>query len=282
MSLSITIDLSDRDLQHFRDAMKQADAAAVTNGIAPTFTAEQATRGKTAYDANCVSCHGSGAAGAVGGYPNLNDDEWLWGGKPEDIRLTIAHGVRFVTASANHAMTGLTTFPFPVFDPATIDFVLLTHAHIDHTGYLPKLVKEGFEGPIYCTFPTMELTKILLLDSAKLQEEEAAYAQKKGYSRHEKPQPLYTKEDAEKVFPLLQPIYMEQEEKIDERISFTYYNAGHILGAAILKVKVKGENQEKKIVFSGDLGRYHDPIFNPPARVPFADILLCDLCDRYK
>ncbi|WP_113925350.1 MBL fold metallo-hydrolase RNA specificity domain-containing protein [Cognataquiflexum aquatile] len=164
---------------------------------------------------------------------------------------------------------------FPI-DPAQINLVILTHAHIDHTGYLPKLVKEGFEGLIYCTFPTMELTKILLLDSAKLQEEEAAYAQKKGYSRHEKPQPLYTKEDAEKVFPLLQPIYMEQEEKINDRISFTYFNAGHILGAAILKLKIKGENQEKKIVFSGDLGRYHDPIFNPPVRVPFADILLME------
>lgn len=164
---------------------------------------------------------------------------------------------------------------FPI-SPEEINMVILTHAHIDHTGYLPKLVKEGFNGPIYCTSPTMELTKILLKDSGKLQEEEANYAQKKGYSKHEKPQPLYTIEDAEKVFPLLQPIEMEKEERINPFLSFTFFNAGHILGAAILKVKVKGQNQEKKIVFSGDLGRYHDPIMNPPVRIPFADILLME------
>lgn len=164
---------------------------------------------------------------------------------------------------------------FPI-SPEEINMVILTHAHIDHTGYLPKLVKEGFNGPIYCTFPTLELTKILLKDSGKLQEEEANYAQKKGYSRHEKPQPLYTIEDAEKVFPLLQPIEMEKEESINPSISFTFFNAGHILGAAIVKIKIKGQNQEKKIVFSGDLGRYHDPIMNPPVRIPFADILLME------
>ncbi|WP_373521617.1 MBL fold metallo-hydrolase RNA specificity domain-containing protein [Aquiflexum sp.] len=164
---------------------------------------------------------------------------------------------------------------FPI-DPSEINTVILTHAHIDHTGYLPKLVKEGFNGPIYCTFPTLELTKILLKDSGKLQEEEANYAQKKGYSKHAKAQPLYTIEDAEKVFPLLQPIEMEKEERINPSLSFTFFNAGHILGAAILKVKVKGQNQEKKIVFSGDLGRYHDPIMNPPVRIPFADILLME------
>lgn len=164
---------------------------------------------------------------------------------------------------------------FPI-NPSEIDVVLLTHAHIDHTGYLPKLVKEGFSGDIFCTFPTEELTRILLLDSGKLQEEEAAYAQKKGYSRHEKPQPLYTIEDAEKVFPLLRPVDMEKEIVLNERISFKYFNAGHILGAAILKVIVKGDNQEKKIVFSGDLGRYFDPIMNPPSRVPFADVLVME------
>lgn len=164
---------------------------------------------------------------------------------------------------------------FPI-DPSDIQAVILTHAHIDHTGYLPKLVKEGFSGKIYCTFPTMELTKILLKDSAKLQEEEAEYAQRKGYSRHAKPQPLYTVEDAEKVFRLLEPVEMETSTRLLEDVTFTFFNAGHILGAAILKIKVSGKNQEKKIVFSGDLGRFQDPIFNPPARIPFADILLME------
>ena len=164
---------------------------------------------------------------------------------------------------------------FPV-EPTKISAVILTHAHIDHTGYLPKLVKEGFSGPIYCTFPTLELTKILLMDSAKLQEEEADFAQRKGYSKHEKPQPLYDRKDAEKVFPLLQPVEMETEEQFNEQVSFSFFNAGHILGAAMLRVKIKGDQQEKKIVFSGDLGRYHDPILYPPARIPYADILLME------
>jgi metallo-beta-lactamase family protein len=164
---------------------------------------------------------------------------------------------------------------FPV-SPAEINLVILTHAHIDHTGYLPKLVKSGFKGPIYCTNPTLELVKILLLDSGKLQEEEAAFAQKKGYSKHEKPEALYTVEDAEKVFPLLHGVDFEEEISLIPEFDFKFFNAGHILGAAILKLRIKGENQVKKIVFSGDLGRYHDPILNPPARLPFADILFLE------
>jgi|TARA_R110002124_G_scaffold287330_3_gene473095 metallo-beta-lactamase family protein len=164
---------------------------------------------------------------------------------------------------------------FPI-TPDSIDIVLLTHAHIDHSGYLPKLVKEGFNGPIYLTEASLELVKILLLDAGKLQEEEAKFARKKGYSRHEDPQPLFTREDAENVFPKLKPIPFNNEVKINERVRFTAYNAGHILGAAILKLQIKGENQEKSIVFSGDLGRFKDPILNPPAEIPFADVLFLE------
>ncbi len=170
---------------------------------------------------------------------------------------------------------------FPV-DPKTLDMVLLTHAHIDHSGYLPKLVKEGFSGPIFCTAPTAELVKILLLDAGKLQEEEAGYALKKGYSKHEKPMALFTIEDAEKVFALLRPIGFEENIELCNGVGLIAYNAGHILGAAIFKVKVKGKSQEKKIVFSGDLGRYQDPILNPPTHIPFADVLFleCTYGDR--
>ena len=165
--------------------------------------------------------------------------------------------------------------PFPI--PAeSIDIVLLTHAHIDHSGYLPKLIKEGFNGPVYLTEASLELVKILLLDAGKLQEEEARFAKKKGYSKHEDPQPLFTREDAEKVFPHLKPISFNQEVKIDERVTVTAYNAGHILGAAILKLQIKGDNQEKRIIFSGDLGRNKDPILNPPAEIPFADVLFLE------
>jgi len=164
---------------------------------------------------------------------------------------------------------------FPI-EPSSIDLILLTHAHIDHTGYLPRLVKQGFNGRIIATEPTVDLVKILLRDSAKLQEEEAAYAQKKGYSKHSKPEPLYTIEDAEKVFPLLERIPFEEETVLNESMKVTAYNAGHILGAAILKLKIKGDQQEKTLVFSGDLGRYHDPILNPPVTIPFADILFIE------
>lgn len=161
-------------------------------------------------------------------------------------------------------------FPMP---PMDMEAVILTHAHLDHIGYLPKLVKQGFSGPIYCTEATAELAKILLLDSGKLQEEEAEFARKKGYSKHENPQPLYTMEDAEAVFPKLVPQDFERPFKIRPNVTVTYYHAGHILGAAIVKIQIKGDQQEKKLVFSGDLGRYHDPILYPPARIPKADIL---------
>jgi metallo-beta-lactamase family protein len=164
---------------------------------------------------------------------------------------------------------------FPV-SPRQIDAVILTHAHIDHSGYLPKLVKEGFNGPIYCTYPTKDLVQILLADSAKLQTEESEFASKKGYSKHEKPEPLYKIEDAEKVTPMLQAFGFEETVKIHDHISFSFYNAGHILGAAIVKMTIKGQNQEKKLVFSGDLGRNIDPILNPPKQLPKADILFLE------
>ncbi|MCC5932501.1 MAG: MBL fold metallo-hydrolase [Cyclobacteriaceae bacterium] len=165
--------------------------------------------------------------------------------------------------------------PFPV-DPAGIHAVVLTHAHIDHTGYLPRLVKEGFSGPIYCTEPSYELLKILLLDSAKLQEEEANFARKKGYSKHENPQPLYNTIDVQSVFPLVKPLSFHENFKINERVHLNFLHAGHILGAAIAELTIQGMYQEKKIVFSGDLGRYNDPILYPPEHAKTADILFVE------
>ena len=161
---------------------------------------------------------------------------------------------------------------FPM-DLKQLNAVVLTHAHLDHIGYLPKLVKQGFKGPIYCTDATAELAKILLLDSGKLQEEEAEFARKKGYSRHENPQPLYTVEDAEAVFPLLVPQAFDKPVSIHPRVDLTYFHAGHILGAAIVKIVIKGETQTKKLIFSGDLGRFNDPVLFPPTLVSKADIL---------
>ena len=161
-------------------------------------------------------------------------------------------------------------FPMPLQD---LEAVVLTHAHLDHIGYFPRLVQQGFKGPIYCTEATASLAKILLLDSGKLQEEEAEYARKKGYSRHENPQPLYTKADAEAVFPQFVPQPFEKPFRIHPAVTVTFFHAGHILGASIVKFLIQGERETKRLVFSGDLGRYKDPLLFPPTRIPKADIL---------
>ena len=161
-------------------------------------------------------------------------------------------------------------------EPATIHAVVISHAHIDHTGYLPKLVKEGFKGPIYCTQPSSDLMELMLLDSAKLQEEEAAYASAHSYSKHENPLPLYTTQDAQKVLTLLNEHPFNSKIKINEKIEIVFRDAGHLLGAAITEMFITGDSQSKKIVFSGDLGRTHDVILNPPTPIQEADILFVE------
>lgn len=164
---------------------------------------------------------------------------------------------------------------FPVH-PEDIDTVILTHAHIDHVGYLPKLVKEGFKGVIHCTEPTEDLVKILLLDSAKLQEEEALFAKKKGYSKHTDPQPLYDTQDAEAVFPLLRSVPYKEPLKLNEHIKVRFHNAGHILGASSVEVILNGNSQEKRLLFSGDIGRMDDPILYSPTLFEQADVVFIE------
>lgn len=164
---------------------------------------------------------------------------------------------------------------FPV-NPATIHCVVISHAHIDHTGYLPKLVKEGFSGPIYCTHPTADLMEIMLVDSAKLQEEETEYARQKGYSRHELPKPLYTEEDAQAVFPLLKSFSYNERVKIGNRVELVFRDAGHLLGSAVTEIFIEGDEQQKKIVFSGDLGRYQTEMLYAPATIEQADVLFVE------
>ncbi len=161
-------------------------------------------------------------------------------------------------------------------DPKEIDIVVITHAHIDHTGYLPRLVKDGFSGKIICTSATEDLMQIMLLDAAKLQEEEALFAFKRGYSKHSKPEPLFTVDDAKLVAQLVEGHPFKKEIQILPNVSIIFHNAGHILGAAIVEMKLKGDSQEKKIVFSGDLGRYNDPIMYDPEAISDADIILTE------
>lgn len=164
---------------------------------------------------------------------------------------------------------------FPI-DAAQIDIVVITHAHIDHTGYLPRLVREGYGGRIVCTAATEDLMKILLLDAAKLQEEEAEFAFKRGYSKHSKPKPLFDTEDATKVLAMIDAFPFEKSVPLVDNVSVIFHNAGHILGASIVEICLKGKQQEKKIVFSGDLGRQTDPLMLPPTPIKQADILLVE------
>jgi metallo-beta-lactamase family protein len=161
-------------------------------------------------------------------------------------------------------------------DPTTIDSVLLTHAHIDHTGYLPRLSHAGFRGPIYSNAATRELCALLLPDSAHLQEEDAQYALKKGYSSHKPPLPLYTVEQAQATLAQFQEIPRRDVFTISPQFSVRPHGAGHILGASWLELTITENGKQTLVVFSGDLGRYDQPILKDPEQPARADFLLCE------
>lgn len=161
--------------------------------------------------------------------------------------------------------------PLPIL-PSTIDFVLLTHGHLDHCGWLPRLVNQGFEGKIYCTSPTKDIAKLILLDSAKIQEEEAYKANKENYTKHEIAEPLYTVEEAEMVFPHFRVIKENETVNLDAEISAVFTNAGHILGACSIALTLEG----KILVFSGDIGRDDDVLMFPPIKPKKADYIFLE------
>ena len=161
--------------------------------------------------------------------------------------------------------------PLPI-EATSIDAVILTHAHIDHSGYLPLLVKNGFSGKIYCSHATAELCKILLPDSAHLQEEEANFANRRGFSKHHPALPLYTQEDAAAALALLTPIAMEHETLLAPDLALTLLPSGHILGSSFVKIK----HAQKTVVFSGDIGRPNDVLMYPPILIKQADYLIVE------
>lgn len=165
--------------------------------------------------------------------------------------------------------------PFPV-EVSSIDAVVLTHAHVDHLGYLPRLVKEGFEGPIYATDASCDLAEIMLRDSAHIQEEDARWARKRGFSKHKDPQPLYTTQDAEKVFPMMQAVPYNKPFPILGSANLLFRHAGHILGSAFVEVGLPHNGKQTKILFSGDVGRYDQPMLLDPDPPTEADYMLLE------
>ena len=165
--------------------------------------------------------------------------------------------------------------PFPVA-PSAVDHVILTHAHIDHVGMLPRLVRQGFQGPVWCTPATRDLTSITLTDAGYLQEEDARFAQKQGFSKHQPPLPLYTIEDAERAIKRLQTVDYDKELAVGNGTRIRFRDAGHILGSGIVEVEVRNSGVPIRIVFSGDLGRYHAKILRDPTPITNADYLVIE------
>jgi len=161
--------------------------------------------------------------------------------------------------------------PLPV-DAADVDAVVLTHAHLDHAGYLPRFAKIGFRGPIFCTPATLDLCGILLPDSGYLQEEEAERANRKGYSKHDPALPLYTRLDAVQVLDQFEAVPFARNFDLGDGLTARFDHAGHILGASFITITGHG----LKLVFSGDLGRPRDPILFAPSRIRGADYLLVE------
>lgn len=160
---------------------------------------------------------------------------------------------------------------FPV-EPSSIDAILLTHAHIDHSGYLPRLVKMGFSGRIYCTSGTHDLCQILLPDSAHLQEEEARYANQKGFSKHHPALPLYSQDDAQRALDLFQTVDFHELVDLGDGLQARFYSNAHILGSSCIHIS----DGDKSVLFSGDVGRSNDPLMRAPEIPPASDYLVIE------
>ena len=166
--------------------------------------------------------------------------------------------------------------PFPV-NPRSLNSVILTHAHIDHSGYLPKLVHDGFDGTVYGTPGTVDLARVMLPDSARLQEEDAAYANRKGTSKHHPALPLYTEEDANDALRLFESVNYHKRVQLTKKLAFEFTTAGHILGSSFVNFDVEcADGATRRVVMTGDLGRYNEPIINDPSNVEEADYIVVE------
>jgi metallo-beta-lactamase family protein len=164
--------------------------------------------------------------------------------------------------------------PLPV-DAKAIDAVVLTHAHIDHSGYVPRLVKEGFKGRVFCTPGTAELSRIMLPDAGRIAEEDAREANRGGYSKHAPAMPLFTEDDALQALTQLQPVGYQRPMPAGDGVTIEFLDAGHLLGSAFVRMRLEGE-AGSEILFGGDLGRYHRPVLPDPTTVESTNVLLLE------
>jgi metallo-beta-lactamase family protein len=165
--------------------------------------------------------------------------------------------------------------PLPL-DVKSLDAIILTHAHLDHTGYLPRLVREGYKGPIFGTEATNQLTEIILFDSAHCQEMDADYANRKGFSKHQPALPLYDERDVQQTVGLMRAQSRGQWFSPAGQIWMRYHDAGHLLGSNMIEVEVRDRTPPLRILFSGDVGRYAGPLYHDPQPPPECDYLICE------
>jgi metallo-beta-lactamase family protein len=163
----------------------------------------------------------------------------------------------------------------PPIDPAAVDAVVLTHAHLDHSGLLPRLARGGFTKRIFCTPGTLDLCRIILPDAGRLQEEDARQANKYGYTRHQPAEPLFTEADAFRALDLMQPVGYERSLRVAPGLDIEFINAGHLLGSAFIRLAMEVDGG-REVLFGGDLGRYGRPILPDPSTVKRADVLVLE------
>jgi metallo-beta-lactamase family protein len=163
------------------------------------------------------------------------------------------------------------------FEPGTIDFLILSHAHIDHCGLIPKLIADGYKGKVFCTPATFDLARILLLDSAHIQKQDVIYHNKKRAKRGEIPvEALYTEDDVNKALQRFEIVRYQEQKKLSEDVSFSFTDVGHIIGSAAVHLVIKEGGKENRITFSGDVGRYNDELLRSPDVFPQTDYLILE------
>jgi len=194
--------------------------------------------------------------------------------------VTLSNGKKFLLDCGMFQGMGTDTEPLNWnwgFKPSEVDYVFLSHAHVDHSGLLPKLVKDGFRGKIYATPATIDIIQALLMDSAAIQQQDTTFLNKQRREEGRKMlEPLYTEEDVRNIYPYLRPVHYHQAVKVDEDIVLEFLDVGHIVGSASIFLTLTENGKMTKLAFSGDVGRYGDPILHSPETFPQADVLIIE------